>query len=74
MDGIQSLFSDQGLLGAVCLLSFAIIGALWKRLITVTDARLDDIKTHSAELASVAREASRAMDGLTRVLEVKRDV
>lgn len=71
---IESILSEQGIIGVGLIISMAVNGALWKRLIAVTDDRLDDIKSHAGELAAVAREAARAMDGLTRVLEVKRDV
>lgn len=74
MTGLETILAGQGLMGAVCLALIAVCAALWKRLITVTDDRLSDLKSHSSELAAVARESARAMDGLTRVLEVKRDV
>lgn len=74
MTGVEAFLTDQGIMGAAIVVLLAVCGALWKRLTVVQDARLDDIKTHAKEVSEVAREATRAMDGLRMVLEVKRDV
>ena len=71
---VESILSDQGILGAVIIVLLGVCGALWSRLTTVQDAHLADVKEHAGELAEVAREASRSMDGLRQVLEVKRNV
>lgn len=73
MTGAEGILSDQGVLGAGVLILLAVCGALWKRLTAVQDARLDDVKSQAAELATVARDVSRSMDGLRQVLEARRD-
>lgn len=74
MTGIEAFLTDQGVMGMVIGVLLAVCAALWRRLTTVQDARLADVKDHAKELSTVAREASRSMDGLRQVLEVKRDV
>ena len=74
MTGAESIFADQGLMGAIILVLLTVCGALWRRLTIVQDARLEDVKSHASELSTVAREVSHSMDNLRVILEVKRNV
>ena len=70
-DSIQEIskLSEYGVLGIVCIILFITVGALWKRLNTVQDARLTDMKESSEKVISLARDLDGTLNALKGVVE-----
>ena len=61
--------SEYGILGIVCILFIITIGALWKRLNTIQDARLQDMKESNDKIISLARDLDGTLNALKGVVE-----
>lgn len=70
-DQIQEIskLSEYGVLGIVCIILFITVGALWKRLNTVQDARLADMKESNEKVISLARDLDGTLNALKGVVE-----
>ena len=70
-DQIQEIskLSEYGVLGIVCILFIITIGALWKRLNTIQDARLTDMKESNEKVISLARDLDGTLNALKGVVE-----
>ena len=70
-DQIQEInkLSEYGILGIVCILFIITIGALWKRLNTIQDARLQDMKDSNDKIISLARDLDGTLNALKGVVE-----
>ena len=70
-DQIQEIskLSEYGILGIVCILFIITIGALWKRLNTIQDARLTDMKESNEKVISLARDLDGTLNALKGVVE-----
>ena len=70
-DQIQEIskLSEYGILGIVCILFIITIGALWKRLNTIQDARLQDMKESNDKIISLARDLDGTLNALKGVVE-----
>ena len=64
-----SKLSEYGILGIVCILFIITIGALWKRLNTIQDARLTDMKESNEKVISLARDLDGTLNALKGVVE-----
>lgn len=64
-----SKLSEYGILGIVCILFIITIGALWKRLNTIQDARLQDMKDSNDKIISLARDLDGTLNALKGVVE-----
>ena len=64
-----SKLSEYGILGIVCIILLITIGALWKRLNTIQDARLQDIKDSNDKIISLARDLDGTLNALKGVVE-----
>jgi Na+/proline symporter len=64
-----SKLSEYGILGIVCILFIITIGALWKRLNTIQDARLQDMKESNDKIISLARDLDGTLNALKGVVE-----
>ena len=70
---IPALIETYGLPGIIMVgLGYAVV-ALWNRLALAQDARLNDLREHGKELRAVSDSATAAINGLTRVLEDRRN-
>ena len=70
-DQIQEIskLSEYGILGIVCIHFIITIGALWKRLNTIQDARLTDMKESNEKVISLARDLDGTLNALKGVVE-----
>lgn len=70
-DQIQEIskLSEYGVLGIVCIILLITIGALWKRLNTIQDARLTDMKESNEKVISLARDLDGTLNALKGVVE-----
>ena len=70
-DQIQEInkLSEYGILGIVCILFIITIGALWKRLNTIQDARLQDMKDSNDKIILLARDLDGTLNALKGVVE-----
>ena len=70
-DQIQEIskLSEYGVLGIVCIILFITVGALWKRLNTIQDARLQDMKESNDKIISLARDLDGTLNALKGVVE-----
>lgn len=58
--------------GASAVLILLLLGAviaLWKRTVTLTDARFEDHKEHTRQMREISDSSSSALNSLTRVVE-----
>lgn len=69
MDGIFSKLGDYGVLGIVCIILLIAVGALWKRLSEVQDARFQDMKESNNQLITLARDLDGTLNALKGVVE-----
>ena len=70
-DQIQEIskLSEYGVLGIVCIILVITIGTLWKRLNTIQDARLTDMKESNEKVISLARDLDGTLNALKGVVE-----
>ena len=75
MDLTADLINELG--GGVMAVALVVMGAviiaLWRRGNAQQDARFADLKEHSKELRVIADGSAAAINGLTRVLEDRRN-
>jgi hypothetical protein len=64
-----SKLSEYGVLGIFTILMLLTIGALWKRLNTIQDARLQDMKESNDKIISLARDLDGTLNALKLVVE-----
>lgn len=69
MDGIFAKLGDYGVLGIVCVVLLIAVGALWKRLSEVQDARFQDMKESNNQLITLARDLDGTLNALKGVVE-----
>ena len=69
MDGIFGKLGDYGVLGIVCIILLIAVGALWKRLSEVQDARFEDMKESNNQLITLARDLDGTLNALKGVVE-----
>lgn len=65
LNGLQ----EYGILGIMCIILLVTIGALWKRLNTIQDGRLQDMKDHNKIVVDLARDLDGTLNALKGVVE-----
>lgn len=66
---IVSGLTEYGVLGIMCLVLLITVGALWKRLNTIQDGRLQDMKDNNEKIISLARDLDGTLNALKGVVE-----
>jgi len=66
---IVSGLTEYGVLGIMCLVLLITVGALWKRLNTIQDGRLQDMKDNNEKIISLARDLDGTLNALKSVVE-----
>lgn len=74
MDSIFTKLGDYGILGIVCIVLLIAVGALWKRLSEIQDARFQDMKENNSQLITLARDLDGTLNALKSVVEGTRRV
>ena len=66
---IVSGLTEYGVLGIMCLVLLITVGALWKRLNTIQDGRLQDMKDNNEKIMSLARDLDGTLNAMKGVVE-----
>jgi hypothetical protein len=68
IDFVNSL-TEYGILGVVCIILLIAISAMWKRLNTIQDNRLEDMRENNEKIISLARDLDGTLNALKGVVE-----